>query len=101
MEALTPAGGPDNTTLTMSQIFTFAQDGKFLGHKNAEGFPKKKESRTADASTEKGMMALVEGFFGENFRDITARETIRPALPAPAARIESATSSIASRSTLS
>jgi hypothetical protein len=60
----------------MSQVFTFAADGKFLKYKDAAGFPKKKEPKVVDVSTQKGMKELVEDFFSKNFRDITARETV-------------------------
>jgi hypothetical protein len=66
----------DKETLTMSQVFTFAADGKFLEYKNVEGFPRKKEAKAADVSSQKGMIALVEEFFSQNYRDITARKTI-------------------------
>ena len=66
----------DKDTMIMSQIFTFAADGKFLSVKQAPGFPKKKQPVVVDVTTRKGMMALVEDFFSKNYRDITARETI-------------------------
>jgi hypothetical protein len=66
----------DKETMIVSQVFTFAADGKFLSYKDQPGFPKKKASVVKDVSTQKGMIALVDDFFSKNFRDVTARETI-------------------------
>ena len=66
----------DKEFLVMSQEFTFAKDGEFLRYKNAKGFPKKKQQKQADVSTQEGMIDLVEDFFGKNFRDVTARKTL-------------------------
>lgn len=66
----------DKETMIMSQVFTFAADGKFLSYKDQPGFPKKKEPVVKDVSTQKGMIALVDDFFTRNFRDVTARQTI-------------------------
>ena len=60
----------------MNQIFTFNKDGGFVDYKNVSGFPKDKEVVKIDTSTEEGMKALVEKFFSQNYRDITARKTI-------------------------
>ncbi len=60
----------------MNQIFTFNKDGGFVSYKNVEGYPKDKEVVKVDTTTEDGMKALVEKFFSQNFRDITARKTI-------------------------
>ena len=60
----------------MNQIFTFNKDGQFESYKNVPGYPKDKEIVKADTSTEEGMKSLVEKFFSQNFRDITARKTI-------------------------
>ena len=60
----------------MNQIFTFNKDGGFVDYKNVEGYPKDKEVVKIDTSTEEGMKALVEKFFSQNYRDITARKTI-------------------------
>jgi beta-lactamase regulating signal transducer with metallopeptidase domain len=60
----------------MNQIFTFNKDGEFVDYKNVSGFPKDKEVVKVDTSTEEGMKALVEKFFSQNYRDITARKTI-------------------------
>ena len=60
----------------MNQVFTFNKDGGFVSYKNVEGYPKDKQIMKADTSTEEGMKALVEKFFTQNYRDITARNTI-------------------------
>jgi len=66
----------DRETMVMNQVFTFARDGTFVRYENVEGFPKPKEAKVADVSTQQGMIELVEDFFRNNFRDITSRETI-------------------------
>jgi bla regulator protein blaR1 len=64
----------DRDTKIMNQVFTFDADGKFVEYKNVEGYPKPKE--VANPATKEGMQKLVEEFFANNYRDITARETI-------------------------
>jgi len=66
----------DRETMVMNQVFTFAEDGTFVRYENVEGFPKPKEAKVADVSSQEGMIELVEDFFRNNFRDITNRETI-------------------------
>lgn len=63
-------------TLVMNQVFTFDWDGTFVRYRDIEGFPKKKERKFANVTSQKGMIELVEDFFQHNFRDITKRETI-------------------------
>ena len=60
----------------MNQVFTFDKDGGFISYKNVEGFPKDKEVIKVDTSTKEGLKALVEKFFTQNYRDITARKDI-------------------------
>ncbi len=60
----------------MNAVFTFDKDGGFVNYKNVSGYPKDKEVVKIDTSTEEGMKALVEKFFSQNYRDITARKTI-------------------------
>jgi len=66
----------EKETMVMNQVFTFDRDGMFVRYKNVEGFPKKKEQKVWDVTTQKGMIELVEDFLQHNFRDITKRETI-------------------------
>lgn len=66
----------DKDVYVMNQVFTFDAKGNILRREDVEGFPRKKEAKPIDASTEKGLKDLVEDFFTKNFRDITARETI-------------------------
>src|SRR5205814_9441999 len=40
----------DKETMTMSQIFTFAADGKFLRYKDQPGFPQKTEAEEQDVT---------------------------------------------------
>jgi predicted Ser/Thr protein kinase len=54
----------DKDTVTNNQVFTFAPDGKFVSVKGVYRDPKER------------IMALVEKFFGNNYRDITSRETL-------------------------
>jgi hypothetical protein len=54
----------DKETVTNNQVFTFDGQDRFISVKTAYSTPKER------------MMALVEGFFRNNFRDITARQTI-------------------------
>ena len=60
----------------MNQVFTFDKDGGFVSYKDVEGYPKDKEVVKVDTSTKEGLQALVEKFFTQNYRDITARKTI-------------------------
>jgi hypothetical protein len=66
----------DKEVMLMNQSFTFDKQGKFLAYTNETGFPKKKESKSADTSTKQGLMQLVDDFFHDNFRDITSREAL-------------------------
>jgi hypothetical protein len=66
----------DKDILVMRQAFAFDANGRFLRYDNVQGYPKKKASKAADVSTRKGMIELVEAFFADNFRDVTARKTI-------------------------
>jgi len=66
----------DKDTLLMNQVFTFDKAGKFVRFKNADGFPKPKQVKPVDTTTQAGMKELVEDFFGKNFRDVTQREAL-------------------------
>ncbi|MDR0520998.1 MAG: DUF3887 domain-containing protein [Planctomycetaceae bacterium] len=55
--------------------FTFDKEGKYVAHSGVKGFPKQIEK--PDVSTEKGVKQLVEKFFSQNYRDITARKTLK------------------------
>ena len=66
----------DKDVYIMNQVFTFDAKGNILSVKDIEGFPQKKTAKPIDVSTQEGMKSLVEGFFHNNFRDITAREPI-------------------------
>ncbi len=54
----------DKETVTNNQVFTFDPQGKFVSVTGVYASPKER------------MMALVEKFFGNNFRDVTSRETL-------------------------
>ncbi|MBN1972883.1 MAG: hypothetical protein JW787_04545 [Sedimentisphaerales bacterium] len=60
----------------MNAVFTFDKDGGYVNYKNVSGYPKDKVAVKIDTSTDEGMKALVEKFFSQNYRDITARKTI-------------------------
>lgn len=64
----------DKKTLIMNQVFTFAADGKFVKYEDVAGYPRPKE--VANPATKEGIQKLVENFFDNNYRDITARETV-------------------------
>lgn len=66
----------DKKAIIACQTFTFDPAGKFLRYKDAEGYPKDKAPKVVDTSSKKGLTALVEDFFHDNFRDITARQTL-------------------------
>lgn len=60
----------------MNAVFTFDKDGGYVNYKNVSGYPKDKVAVKIDTSTDEGLKALVEKFFSQNYRDITARKTI-------------------------
>jgi len=66
----------DRETVIIKDIFAFDGNGKFISVKKAEGFPKKEAPKVVDTSSQKGMQALVDDFFQNNFRDISSRSTI-------------------------
>lgn len=66
----------DRETIVANQVFTFDPTGKFVRVENLPGFPKKKQAQPVDTTTQKGLISLVEAFFGNNFRDITTRKTV-------------------------
>jgi hypothetical protein len=66
----------DTKTLVGCQTFTFDKDGRFLRCQDATGYPKSKQEKVVDTTSKKGVSALVEDFFQDNFRDITSRETL-------------------------
>ena len=55
--------------------FTFDKDGNYVSMVHVEGFPKPVEK--PDVTTLEGVKKLVEKFFNQNFRDITARKTVQ------------------------
>jgi hypothetical protein len=57
--------------------FTFDKDGKYVSMQKVEGFPKDAVTEKPDTATPAGVKRLVEKFFSENFRDITARKTLK------------------------
>jgi beta-lactamase regulating signal transducer with metallopeptidase domain len=62
--------------MIIEDIFTFDSKGNFVSVKKAEGYPQKYAPEPADTSTQEGLKKLVEKFFSENFRDVTARKTV-------------------------
>ena len=66
----------EKDTQVMNQVFTFDRAGKFVCFTNVAGFPKPKQAKPADTSSDAGMKELVADFFKNNFRDVTRRETI-------------------------
>ena len=66
----------DREIMTFNTIFKFDAKGNIIGSENVAGFPRKKEPRHVDVTTQKGMQELVEDFFSKNYIDITSRETI-------------------------
>jgi len=66
----------DLDVYTMNKVFTFDAKGNIISTEDVAGFPKKKVGKPVNVGTQEGMKELVEDFFGKNFRDITARETI-------------------------
>jgi hypothetical protein len=66
----------DKEHVVMNQEFTFAASGEFVSFENVKGFPQKKRARPVDVTTREGLMELVENFFANNYRDITARKML-------------------------
>lgn len=66
----------DKKTTMMNQMFTFDKNGKYIRYENVEGFPMEEKKKVVDISSKKGMQALVEDFFTNNFRDVTSQEMI-------------------------
>jgi len=66
----------DRDVYAMNKLFKFDAKGNIISIEDVTGFPKKKVAKPVDVSTEAGMKELVKDFFGQNFRDITSRETI-------------------------
>lgn len=58
----------------INQVFTFDTAGNFIKYDNVTGFPKNKVIAKTDTTTKKGMIALVEKFLSQNWRDITAKK---------------------------
>ncbi|MHC4213190.1 MAG: M56 family metallopeptidase [Planctomycetota bacterium] len=70
----------DKDKFLANEIFSFDKDGKFLKVQKVEGFPKSLgsvEIPQEDVSTKEAVQKLVEKFFSRNYRDITARKTIK------------------------
>ena len=65
----------DKDKLIFNSDFTFDKDGNYVNMVNVEGFPQLAEK--PDVTTLEGVKKLVEKFFSQNFRDITARKTVR------------------------
>jgi hypothetical protein len=65
----------DKDRMILAWDFTFDKDGKFISQSKIVAEPVKIEK--PDVSTTEGVKKLVEKFFSENFRDITARQTIK------------------------
>ena len=66
----------DKDKMIVNEVYTFDAQGKFVSVKKVEGFPQKYSPEPVDTSTQAGLIKLVEKFFSQNFRDITARETV-------------------------
>lgn len=66
----------DKKTLVGCQTFTFDKEGRFLRYQDAAGYPKSKQEKVVNITSKKGVSALVEDFFQDNFHDITSRETL-------------------------
>lgn len=66
----------DRETQIVKDIFTFDPNGKLVGVRKADGYPRKEAPTAIDTKTKPGMQALVEEFFRGNYRDITARKTL-------------------------
>jgi beta-lactamase regulating signal transducer with metallopeptidase domain len=69
----------DKDKMMMNQIFTFKPNGDYVSSKNVEGFPQSEGVvpwKPVDTSSKESLVKLVEKFFTQNFRDITARETV-------------------------
>jgi hypothetical protein len=64
----------DKDRMTLAWDFTFDKEGNFVVQNKVETTPVKVEK--PDISTAAGVKVLVEKFFSENFRDITARKAI-------------------------
>jgi hypothetical protein len=64
----------DKDRLLFNSDLTFDKDGKYVSMIHVEGFPKPVEK--PDVTTLEGVQKLVEKFFSQNFRDITARKTL-------------------------
>jgi len=64
----------DKDRLIFCFDLTFDKDGKIVDMLRVEGFPKPVEK--PDVTTLEGVKKLVEKFFSQNFRDITARKTV-------------------------
>jgi beta-lactamase regulating signal transducer with metallopeptidase domain len=66
----------DKETMILNAVFTFKPSGEFVSMEKVAGYPKKKEAKAVDTASKEGLQALVEDFFQNNFRDITARKTL-------------------------
>jgi len=64
----------DKDRIIFCSDFTFDKDGNYVSMVHVEGFPQPAEK--PDVTTLEGVQKLVEKFFSQNFRDITARKTI-------------------------
>ena len=66
----------DKDVYIANEVFTFDAKGNLLDVADVKGFPQKKVEKPVNVDTQEGMKELVEGFFSQNYRDITSRETI-------------------------
>jgi hypothetical protein len=66
----------DKDRVIVCSDFTFDKDGKYVDMKHVEGFPQPVKVEKPDVTTLEGVKKLVEKFFSQNFRDITARKTV-------------------------
>jgi Spy/CpxP family protein refolding chaperone len=64
----------DKERLIICSDFTFDKEGNYVNMVHVEGFPQPVEK--PDITTLEGVKKLVEKFFSQNFRDITARKTV-------------------------
>jgi hypothetical protein len=68
----------DKDRIVLESKFTFDKDGKFVNFEKISAEPVAKEAEFDPKNvTQQVMQGLVEKFFSQNFRDITARKTLK------------------------